>query len=74
MSGEVDYDDDNKLGKFVLNICFLVGLITFAVVLGTVTNDLESAVQDLTSGTGPVVEKNHTLMLNINSNTGALLE
>ncbi|KAL0047458.1 hypothetical protein WJX82_003858 [Trebouxia sp. C0006] len=57
----------------VMNLIWLIGTFTFAVVLAVVTEDIVATVLAIRKGNYPVVATNHTLILNWNSQTVPLL-
>ncbi|KAL3139211.1 hypothetical protein ABBQ32_005982 [Trebouxia sp. C0010 RCD-2024] len=57
----------------VMNLIWLIGTFTFAVVLAVVTEDIVATVLAVRKGNYPVVATNHTLILNWNSQTVPLL-
>ncbi|KAK9797373.1 hypothetical protein WJX73_006662 [Symbiochloris irregularis] len=63
----------NQLTSHLMNIMWLFGTFTFAIVLGVVTEDIVATVVNIRSGNYPVVAQNHTLVLNWNSQTVPLL-
>ncbi|MCJ1468199.1 hypothetical protein MMC07_006827 [Pseudocyphellaria aurata] len=67
----------NQWTSHLMNIMWLFGTFTFAIVLGVVTEDIVAHVvlrlQNIRSGNYPVITANHTLILNWNSQTVALL-
>ena len=65
--------EPNYKASLVINSIFQLGLLTFAVVLGVVCNDISSAVEAVQSGNYAVVESGHTVILNWNKLTIPML-
>ena len=61
--------EPNYKASLVINTIFQLGLLTFAVVLGVVCNDISAAVENVQSGNYTVVESGHTVILNWNKLT-----
>eukprot|EP00878_Enallax_costatus_P024281 GHUV01025906.1.p1 GENE.GHUV01025906.1~~GHUV01025906.1.p1 ORF type:complete len:571 (+),score=147.54 GHUV01025906.1:313-2025(+) len=58
----------------VLHLVYLAGLFTFAVVLGIITDDIGTHVDKVRRGNHPVIEQNHTVVLNWNQQTLPVLQ
>ncbi|KAF6253223.1 hypothetical protein COO60DRAFT_1548067 [Scenedesmus sp. NREL 46B-D3] len=68
-------DSERSFGAdVVLHLVYLAGLFTFAVVLGIVTDDISTKVDKVRCGNYPVVERNHTVLLNWNHQTLPVLK
>ena len=65
--------EPNYKSALVINTIFQLGLLTFAVVLGVVCNDISAAVESVQSGNYAVVESGHTVILNWNKLTIPIL-
>ncbi|KAL3146236.1 hypothetical protein ABBQ32_002939 [Trebouxia sp. C0010 RCD-2024] len=65
--------EPNYKASLVINSIFQLGLLTFAVVLGVVCNDISAAVEAVQSGNYAVVESGHTVILNWNKLTIPML-
>lgn len=65
--------EPNYKASLVINSIFQLGLLTFAVVLGVVCNDISAAVEAVQSGNYAVVESGHTVILNWNKLTIPIL-
>lgn len=61
------------MARFVLNVTHIIGIFTYALVLGIVTEDVQQTVQGFKQGNSEVMEHNHTIVLNMNSTTPSLL-
>lgn len=59
--------------SIVANIIFVSGLLTFAVILGIVCDDISSIVEEVRSGNYEVLEEGHTIVLNSNKQLGSVL-
>ncbi|KAK9797001.1 hypothetical protein WJX73_002827 [Symbiochloris irregularis] len=66
-------EETNVLAFILVNIIFLVGTFTFAVVLGVVSDDITTEVKAIRSGNYPVLTEGHILLLNWNRQTVPLL-
>lgn len=66
-------DEANLPSKLLLNLCFLTGVLTFAVVLGVVADEIHGVVASMDEGRIAVAEHNHTVVLHYNEQTGPLL-
>ena len=56
----------------VVNVIFLMGCLSFAILLGVVTSTIESALDDALSGTHKVVARDHIVMINWGDKSGPL--
>ncbi|GMH41923.1 hypothetical protein BSKO_09842 [Bryopsis sp. KO-2023] len=66
-------DEKNIPSTIVANLIFMSGLLTFAVILGIVCDDISSMVQDVRLGNYQVLEEGHTVVLNCNKQLGSVL-
>ncbi|KAI8476483.1 MAG: hypothetical protein J3K34DRAFT_259587 [Monoraphidium minutum] len=57
----------------VANVVFLVGVFTFAVMLGVVSDEIKQGFRSARNGNYPVRTSNHVLLLNWNSQSPAIL-
>ncbi|KAI8465303.1 MAG: hypothetical protein J3K34DRAFT_461471 [Monoraphidium minutum] len=66
--------EQSRTALLVINAVYLMGLMSFAVVLGIITDDIGSAVAQVRTGNFPVVERNHTVLLGWNRQTLPILK
>eukprot|EP00803_Ostreobium_quekettii_P003897 evm.model.scf_1298.2 EVM.evm.TU.scf_1298.2 scf_1298:4839-10953(-) len=66
-------DENNHAATIVTNVIFLYGLLTFAVVLGVICEDISTFVTTVRNGNTDVVEEGHTVVLNVNQQLPAVL-
>ena len=64
---------DNPKATFVLNFTHMIGLFTYAFVVGIVAEEVQSTVEALGAGKTKIVEQGHTLVLNSNRTSPHLL-
>ena len=58
----------------VVNVIFLMGCLSFAILLGVVTSTIESALDEALSGTHKVVARDHIVMINWGDKSGPMLK
>jgi hypothetical protein len=68
-----DCNAERPMGTFVLNVTHVIGLFTYALVLGIVSDDVQQTVAGFKQGNSVVMERNHTVVLNVNNTTSNLL-
>lgn len=66
-------EETSWLAALVMNIVFLLGLFTFAVVLGIISEEIKTQVRDVKLGNYPILAQSHTLVLGWNSAAVPLL-
>eukprot|EP00798_Chlamydomonas_sp_ICE-L_P010829 gene10829-16915_t len=66
--------DENPMGGFVLNCIHIFSLFTFAILVGILTDDIGSAVEEVQSGNFAVPEQNHTVLIGWNKQTIPVLQ
>jgi len=70
MAGGPDPDTPEVMGlRWVYTFCVLFGLVVFAIVVGFITNAIESGMEAVSSGKTKVAEADHTLILGWNEAT-----
>ena len=57
-------DEESTAGRLVAVTLHLVGVLTFAILLGVVSDNISSAVDRLRTSNAPVMESGHTLLVN----------
>lgn len=57
----------------LMNVMFLAGLFSFAVLIGIVSEEIKNSLKNVRIGNYPVVCANHTVLLNYNNQTPLLL-
>lgn len=62
---DVTQEERARAGVLV-NFLYMIGLLSFAVLLGVITDDISSAVQHVRSGNYAIHERQHTLILGWN--------
>lgn len=65
--------EDTPRASFVLNMTHVIGLFTYALVLGIVADDVQSTVEGFKAGNTAIVERGHTVVLNANRTSESLL-
>lgn len=65
--------EENMGASVVANFIFVSGLLTFAVILGIICDDISSVVEEVRSGNYQVLEEGHTIILNCNKQLGSVL-
>eukprot|EP00803_Ostreobium_quekettii_P010129 evm.model.scf_531.3 EVM.evm.TU.scf_531.3 scf_531:13935-21183(-) len=65
--------EESNGATIIANIIFLYGLLTFAVVLGVVCDDISTFVTNVRNGNTDVVEEGHTVVLNVNRQLPSVL-
>ncbi|GMH36546.1 hypothetical protein BSKO_04414 [Bryopsis sp. KO-2023] len=65
--------EKTPLAMVVANVMFLAGLMTFAVALGMISNDISKAILEIRSGNSRVLESGHTVILNYNGQLDSIL-
>ncbi|CAK0785418.1 hypothetical protein CVIRNUC_008627 [Coccomyxa viridis] len=63
----------NQLTTHVMNVLWLLGTFTFAIVIGIIGEDVTNTIMNVRSGNYSVMAANHTLILNWNDQTVPLL-
>ncbi|KXZ51761.1 hypothetical protein GPECTOR_11g205 [Gonium pectorale] len=58
--------EPDRMAFFVLNAMYIVGLFTFAVVIGVLSDDIQTSVAEARLGNSPVPERGHTVILGHN--------
>ena len=66
-------DDDWRAGLVTQAIVF-VGMFVFAVIIGIISDEIATKVEEVKTGNNRVIEKDHTVVLNWNSNLTPLLK
>jgi len=66
-------EETSWLAGLIMNIVFLLGLFTFAVVLGIISEEIKTQVRDVKSGNYAILAQEHTLVLGWNSAAVPLL-
>lgn len=69
----VTVENESPQGLIVSNLLFAVGLLTFAVFIGTVTDSISTKVEEVRTGNYAVVEKGHSVILGWNDQALPLL-
>jgi hypothetical protein len=62
-------DESNTLHLIAANALFVIGVLSFAVVLGAVSSSMEEELEAVMHGSGRVAERGHILLLNSNRKT-----
>ena len=57
----------------MLNLTHVIGIFTYALVLGIVSDDVQQTVESFKTGNTAVMERDHTIVLNSNRTTPNLL-
>ena len=65
--------DDTPLGRLVANALYMVGVGTFALVIGFLSDGISSSVEGLRVSNERVLEVRHTVLLNWGEQTGPIL-
>jgi hypothetical protein len=65
--------EETPRASFVVNMTHIIGLFTYALVLGIVFEDVQSTVDGFKAGNTAIVERGHTVVLNQNRTTASLL-
>eukprot|EP00892_Ulva_mutabilis_P008060 jgi/Ulvmu1/5626/UM023_0165.1 len=71
--GATACDEENKQSALVLNVVWIVGLFSYALVLGIVSDDVAQTAEGFKQGNTDIVESGHTVVLNVNSTTEDML-
>jgi len=66
-------DGPNAASKVTANVLFVLGSLTFAVLIGLVGDFISASAAAVTSTNGPLAEAGHTLILGWNASAGALM-
>ena len=66
-------NEHGVVGLFVANVLFLLGLFSFAVFIGTVSDAISAKVEEVQAGNYSIVERGHTVLLGWNDQTVPLL-
>lgn len=69
----VTVENESPAGLFVSNVLFAVGLMTFAVFIGTVADSISTKVEEVRTGNYAIVEKNHSVLIGWNDQAIPLL-
>ena len=62
------------LGKLVSNGLYMVGVATFAIIIGIISDEITAQVEEVKTGNNKVVESDHTVIVNWNSQLVPLLK
>lgn len=65
--------EEHPVATFICNVIFFSGMFTVAVTLGIICDDISNTVAEVRTGNYQIVEKNHTVILNVNERLGAVL-
>ena len=65
--------EDTGAASWVVNLTHVVGIFTYALVLGIVSDDVQRTVEGFKTGNTAICERGHTVVLNTNPTTPALL-
>lgn len=74
--GEIGADaveHENNAALVIGNMVFIAGMMTVAVTLGIVCDDISNYVSEVRHGNYQIVERNHLVILNVNRLLGAVL-
>ena len=66
-------NEESRLATWVVNMTHIIGLFTYALVLGIVSDDVQRLVEGFKTGNNPICEAGHTVVLNSNPTTPSLL-
>jgi ion channel POLLUX/CASTOR len=61
------------VAAWVVNLTHLLGLFSYALLLGIVSDDVQRTVEAFKRGNSAVCERGHTVVLNANATTDNLL-
>ena len=73
VAGADAVSEENKATSVVVNVLFITGLMTFAILLGLVTSAFENGLENAIEGTHRVVAKEHVVMLGWGEKSPAML-
>ncbi len=65
--------DDGPLARLVSNVLYMIGVGTFAVLIGIVSDNISSSVEGLRVSNERVLERRHTVLLNWGEHTRPIL-
>merc|ERR1719506_2912655 len=65
--------DDGPLARLVSNVLYMVGVGTFAVLIGIASDGISSSVEGLRVSNERVLERRHTVLLNWDEHTRPIL-
>eukprot|EP00892_Ulva_mutabilis_P008063 jgi/Ulvmu1/5629/UM023_0168.1 len=71
--GATACDEPDRKSGFVLNLVWVIGLFSYALVLGIVSDDVAQTAEGFKRGNTSVVESGHTVVLNVNNTTEDML-
>ena len=66
-------NEESPLAAWVVNLTHLVGLFSYALMLGIISDDVQRTVDGWKTGNTSICEHNHVLVLNANATTDNLL-
>lgn len=66
-------NEESTSATWVTNLTHIVGLFTYALVLGIVSDDVQRLVEGFKTGNSVICERGHTIVLNCNATTAPLL-
>eukprot|EP00210_Caulerpa_lentillifera_P005664 g5417.t1 len=66
-------DEQHTVATIICNVIFFSGMFTVAVTLGIICDDISNTVAEVRNGNYQIVEKDHTVILNVNKRLGAVL-
>ena len=74
INAEIPASSDGSLFFIIINaIAAIIGLFFTSILIGIITNGIETKLQNLRNGNAEVLEKNHTIILGWNDTTFAIL-
>ena len=73
-SGADAVEMNNPVALFICNLIFVAGMLTVAVTLGIVCDDISNFVSEVRHGNYQMVEEGHTVILNVNRLLGPVLK
>lgn len=65
--------EEHPVATVICNAIFFSGMFTVAVTLGIICDDISNTVAEVRTGNYQIVEKDHTVILNVNKRLGAVL-
>ena len=74
INAEIPSSSDGSLFFIIINaIAAIIGLFFTSILIGIITNGIETKLQNLRNGNAEILEKNHTIILGWNDTTFAIL-
>lgn len=74
INAEIPASSDGSLFFIIINaIAAIIGLFFTSILIGIITNGIETKLQNLRNGNAEILEKNHTIILGWNDTTFAIL-